>query len=252
MPRARSLKPGFFSNEDLIELPFEYRLLFAGLWTMADRAGRMEDRPKRIKLTIFPGDNVDCDAGLTSLATKKFIERYEVNGIRYIQIIAWDKHQSPHVKETVSTIPAPCKPGAATSVAALTPDSGLLTPDSGLLTADSKPLRAPVSDQIWFSRIAELRGAYPSVPGRCDWLGAERGVRRLIDDGLVIWPEVLAAVGKYALCVSVTGDRVMNPMKFFTAEDRPWSQAWELPEKSRTNGGGSTWVPDDEDEHVQA
>lgn len=135
MARARSLKPGFFSNEDLIELPFEFRLLFAGLWTMADRAGRLEDRPKKIKLNIFPGDNVDCEAGLTALASRGFIKRYEANGIRYIQVTNWTKHQSPHVKEAASTIPAPDEHCANTSVAALTPSS--LTPDSGLLTADN-------------------------------------------------------------------------------------------------------------------
>jgi hypothetical protein len=143
MPRARSLKPGFFSNEDLIELPFEHRLLFAGLWTLADREGRQEDRPKKIKLHIFPGDNVDCDKGLDALASRGFIRRYKVNGIAYIQVINWSKHQSPHVKEAASTIPAPCENSASTSVAALTPDSGLLTPDSGNLgtaTSASPPV----------------------------------------------------------------------------------------------------------------
>lgn len=149
--RARSLKPGFFQNEDLIELPFEYRLLFAGLWTMADREGRLEDRPKKIKLSIFPGDNVDCEVGLQALHDKGFIVRYQHEKGRFVQIKNWGKHQSPHVKEAPSTIPAPCehhtstvrapdKPRAGTSVAALTPSS--LTPDSGLLTPDSSSLRS--------------------------------------------------------------------------------------------------------------
>ena len=30
MPRARNIKPGFFANEELAELPFETRLLFIG------------------------------------------------------------------------------------------------------------------------------------------------------------------------------------------------------------------------------
>lgn len=135
MARARSLKPGFFTNEDLIDLPFEYRLLFAGLWTLADREGRLEDRPKRIKLSIFPGDDVDVEAGLVALAARNFIIRYEVGGARYIQIVAWGKHQSPHIKEAKSTIPAPCKPDAGTGAAALTPSS--LTPDSPF--SDSLP-----------------------------------------------------------------------------------------------------------------
>ena len=44
MARARNIKPGFFKNELLVGLPYEYRLLFIGLWTIADRDGRFEDR----------------------------------------------------------------------------------------------------------------------------------------------------------------------------------------------------------------
>ena len=44
--RARNIKPGFFKNDALAELDFAGRLLFIGLWGIADRAGRLEDRPK--------------------------------------------------------------------------------------------------------------------------------------------------------------------------------------------------------------
>ena len=50
MARSRNIKPGFFKNEDLLDLPYEYRLLFVGLWTLADREGYLEDRPKRIRM----------------------------------------------------------------------------------------------------------------------------------------------------------------------------------------------------------
>ena len=80
MARARNIKPSFFHNEELVELPFEVRLLFVGLWTLADRAGRLEDRPKRIKMAIFPADNVDVDAGLQGLEDSGFIHRFEVDG----------------------------------------------------------------------------------------------------------------------------------------------------------------------------
>ena len=41
MARARNIKPGFFRNADLAELTFEARLLFIGLWTLADSEGRL-------------------------------------------------------------------------------------------------------------------------------------------------------------------------------------------------------------------
>ena len=52
MARARNLKPSFFTNDKLAELHPLGRLLFAGLWTIADREGRLEDRPKRIKTDV--------------------------------------------------------------------------------------------------------------------------------------------------------------------------------------------------------
>jgi len=106
MGRSRNIKPGFFTNDELVELPFEYRLLFAGLWTIADRDGRLVDRPKKIKLEIFPGDDVDCAAGLQALVDSGFIERYEVGGKKFIQVLNWHKHQTPHHKEVASQIPA--------------------------------------------------------------------------------------------------------------------------------------------------
>lgn len=107
MARARNIKPGFFRNADLVELPVEARLLFVGLWTLADREGRLEDRPKQIKMEIFPADCFDCDALLTSLAGTGMIERYEVGGKRYLHVVNFTKHQNPHRDEKASTIPAP-------------------------------------------------------------------------------------------------------------------------------------------------
>lgn len=105
MARSRNIKPGFFTNEDLVELDFATRLLFAGLWTVADREGRLQDRPKKIKIDVFPADNLDIDSMLQSLADRKFITRYEVNGVKFIQIANWTKHQNPHHTEKASEIP---------------------------------------------------------------------------------------------------------------------------------------------------
>ena len=107
MPRLRTLKPSFFMNEDLAKLPMAGRLLFQGLWCLADRRGRLEDRPARIKAQVLPYDECDVDALLTALDLYGFIFRYQVADERYLQIVKFEKHQTPHVKEAESTIPAP-------------------------------------------------------------------------------------------------------------------------------------------------
>ena len=165
MARARNIKPGFFRNAELVELPVETRLLFPGLWVIADREGRLEDRPKQIKMEIFPADSFDVDCMLGQLSNAGLIIRYEVNGKRLIQIVNFLKHQNPHkderasilppcdeneaehketpCKPSASTVQTPCKPSASAEVVRLIPDSLLLIPDSPKpkSTPKSKPLQ---------------------------------------------------------------------------------------------------------------
>lgn len=114
MARARSLKPGFFTNDELAAVAPLGRLLFAGLWTLADREGRLEDRPKKIKVEILPYDDVDVGVLLNELSARGFIHRYESGGEQFIEIVSFLKHQNPHVKEPASAIPAPGKNGSRT------------------------------------------------------------------------------------------------------------------------------------------
>lgn len=105
MARARNIKPGVFKNEILVELPAFTRLLFIGLWTMADREGRVEDRPKRLKLELFPYDSDDINEALDSLREGGFIHRYESSGVKVISINNFLKHQNPHGTEKDSELP---------------------------------------------------------------------------------------------------------------------------------------------------
>ena len=110
MARIRYLKPSFFKDEDLASYPHWIRLLYAGLWGLADREGRLKDRPKQLKAEIFPYEDQDVDSGLDVLSQKKsthrpFIVRYEVEGENYIEILKWNDHQTPHHTERKSEIP---------------------------------------------------------------------------------------------------------------------------------------------------
>lgn len=109
MSRARIIKPGFFENEVLAAREPLTRLLFIGLWTLADREGRLEDRPRRIQAQILPYDaiGIGVDTMLDQLAEDGFIDRYNVDGQAYIQILAFGRHQRPHSREVASIIPAP-------------------------------------------------------------------------------------------------------------------------------------------------
>ena len=103
--RARNIKPGFFKNENLAELGMFERLLFIGLWCLADREGRVEDRPKRIKMELFPCDQCDVDKGISSLMEAGFITRYVYESYSVIEVCKFKDHQRPHGSEKDGLLP---------------------------------------------------------------------------------------------------------------------------------------------------
>jgi hypothetical protein len=107
VPRIRQIKPQFFTDEDTATLGLAARLMFIGLWTLADRAGRLEDKPLTIKLQTLPLDEVDPNLVLAELAARSLIYRYQTNGKRYISIPGFAKHQHCHRDEPESKLPVP-------------------------------------------------------------------------------------------------------------------------------------------------
>jgi len=128
MARARNIKPSFFTNEYLSDLPPHARLLFIGLWCLVDREGRMEHRPRRIKAEIFPYEDVDCTSLAQCLHSSGFIQVYSVGGKEYLEIPSFVKHQNPHMREkSMGYPPAPVQHSASPA------ESPLLNVESPLL-----------------------------------------------------------------------------------------------------------------------
>lgn len=170
MARARNIKPSFFTHDVLAEIEPLGRLLFIGLWTLADREGRLEDRPKRIKAELLPYDDCNADSMLAALEQNGFITRYESGGNRFIQVLKFTKHQNPHMREPASTIPAQCKHSAST-VPELDQhgtgpaDSPFLIPDSPTHAAEPAAKPKPAAAQPGFE---DFWAAYPKKRNRGD------------------------------------------------------------------------------------
>ena len=161
--RARNIKPAIFKNEQLAECSIAARWLFPGLWCLADWKGRLENRPKRIKMEIFPGDSVDVEPLLAELESHGLISTYGESApgeLRpYIWIPKFQKHQSPHQNERVNPSKLPAHPeenGIGTE--ALREDSGSALDtepsahrsnpaESGILNPESGNPEAECSDK---------------------------------------------------------------------------------------------------------
>lgn len=105
MAKVRYLKPQALYDEDVVSMSMVARYVWAYLPCIADRAGRLIDKPISIKLELLPNDSVDMDAILNEIAEKKHIERYMVGEKKYIQIRSFLKHQKPWTNEPQSVIP---------------------------------------------------------------------------------------------------------------------------------------------------
>lgn len=235
MARARNIKPGFFTNEKLVELPFATRLLFIGLWTEADREGRMEDKPKRIKMKLFPADDIDVDAALQDLHASGFLLRYEVAGEQFIQVLAFDKHQNPHRDEKKSEIPAPYLHCASTEQAQvlngtcpadslpLIPDSLPLIPDTPITPPPAARKKStPVEDQDF----VEAYSLYPARPGSSKASALKAWQARLASG---VDPQaIIAGVRRYAAFVAASRTEpnfIKMPATFF-GPDRHFDSDW--------------------------
>lgn len=103
MARIRSIKPEFWTSEQIMECSPITRLMFVGMWNFADDAGRLPYSPKTIKAQIFPGDSVSVDelAGMVAeLSSNGLLVQYTIDGKEYLQITGWhhqkiDKPQKP-------------------------------------------------------------------------------------------------------------------------------------------------------------
>ena len=107
MPRARVIRPSFFTSEVVADLDPLTRLLFIGLWQLADRDGKLEDRPRRIAAAVLPFDGIDGDARLGELEAADLLVRYEADGRPLLYLPTFTKHQNPHARETASVLPYP-------------------------------------------------------------------------------------------------------------------------------------------------
>jgi hypothetical protein len=95
MARIRTIKPEFWTSEQVMNCEMTSRLLFIGLWNFADDRGRMTLSLKKIKAQVFPSDDVDSDfiqRLIQDLTDNDLITLYDVDNVEYIQINGW-KHQ---------------------------------------------------------------------------------------------------------------------------------------------------------------
>lgn len=106
MARIRTIKPDFWTDEKLTECSMSARLLFIGMFNFADDNGNLSASAKKLKMQIFPADNVDCQPLLDELIAHGILIEYSVSGDKYLNIKGFKKHQVIN-RPSTSSIPQP-------------------------------------------------------------------------------------------------------------------------------------------------
>lgn len=104
MARIRTIKPEFFTSDDITGLSPLARLLYIGLWCEADREGRFEWKPTAFKRRYLPDDACDIQALCQELIDARLVVRYG-HGLAYVP--TFRKHQHLNGKETPSKLESP-------------------------------------------------------------------------------------------------------------------------------------------------
>jgi hypothetical protein len=102
--RIRTIKPEFFTSEDIVSLSPLARLLYVATWCEADKEGRLPWKPMTFKLRYFPGDNCDIHPLCKELVDAGLVKLY-AEGLAYIP--QFSKHQHVNPRESASILPEP-------------------------------------------------------------------------------------------------------------------------------------------------
>ncbi len=104
MARIRTIKPDFFTSEDIVSLSCLARLLYIAIWCEADREGRLTWRPNTFKIRYLPADECDIQKLAQELIDAKLVVKYSTH-LAYIP--SFLKHQHINPRETASILPSP-------------------------------------------------------------------------------------------------------------------------------------------------
>lgn len=169
MARIRTIKPEFFTSEDVVALSPLARLLYIATWLEADREGRLAWKPATLKMRYFPADACDMAAIAGELVAQGLAVPYG-DGLAYLP--GFVKHQVINNRENPSKLPAPVIDACPTR------DDACVTRESGVKAAPSFPFPIPsipspsipplISGEARPGTWGKMHGEH--VTGFCDWV----------------------------------------------------------------------------------
>jgi hypothetical protein len=104
MARIRTIKPEFFTSEDIVGMTPLARILYIALWCEADKEGRLIWKPKTFKMRYLPAEDCNIDSLCAEILGGGLAVLY---GEGYAYIPQFTVHQHINPRETPSQLPEP-------------------------------------------------------------------------------------------------------------------------------------------------
>lgn len=247
MPRSRNIKHGFFTNDDLAQNDPLGRLLFVGLWTLADYKGDLKWKTRRIKAQLLPYDDCDVEKLAINLDKSGFIRFYSDGDEIFVRVLNFDKHQNPHKNEKAKGSDVPEYSEALRQVIDLKgltinrDKSGLKREDSTSDPADSCSLipdsRTLIPDSKELSTELATPDAVFYIPTNKH--GTKGETYPVTESDLTNWAEIYPAVNLDSEMRKIIGWSQSNPLKRKTLKGMPkFINSWLS--RAQDKGGGMT------------
>lgn len=96
MARIRTIKPEFWTSEQVTDCSPLARLLFIGMWNYCDDAGNHTASAKTLKAEVFPSDDMTSASVqllIDELVANGLVALYSAQGKDYLHVTGWKRHQ---------------------------------------------------------------------------------------------------------------------------------------------------------------
>lgn len=97
MARKRMIDPTIWQSEDFGRLSTLAKIVFIGLFSLADDEGRGRCNPVYLKSTLFPYEenirSTDIDKTLSEISSNMSVVLYSCDGSSYYSLLSWDTFQ---------------------------------------------------------------------------------------------------------------------------------------------------------------
>jgi hypothetical protein len=240
MSRIRTIKPDFYTAEQVMEVGIPARLTCIGMGNFADDNGVHPASPKTLKAEVFPSDDLTADAvaGFVSeLIEHGLVGEFEAeDGKRYWYVIDWHRNQRidrptfKHPAPPTGKIDEPSTNTRRDLDEQSTNDQRTLDDRSTTEGKGKEKTICAVQHDAVSDGFAECWKAYPKREGGNSKAAAEKAYRARVKQGANP-ADLLAGTERYAAFVRAKGQEgtayVKQASTFFGTGEH-WIEPWDV------------------------